>query len=259
MGILMLKLAGPLQSWGAESRFLERKTRHEPTKSGVVGLIASALGRRREEPIDDLATLPFAVRIDQAGRYERDYQTAHTRKYDQRSESWVFDKSLPLSNRYYLADAVFVAALEVPDVLLELYAEALLHPVFPLYLGRRSCSPSEKVLLGCHDGNDLLATLGCLEWQATRRGLIHGHASEEYVELEVVRDRIDSDGQAVLCDVVRDVPLSFSQEYRRYGLRAVVHDRVLVKNPHFQGNKAAPPSPHDPMALLEEVVSHVSD
>ena len=79
MSVLLLKLAGPLQSWGADSRFTERKTRHEPTKSGVIGLLAAALGRRRTEPVDDLASLCFGVRIDQPGYYECDFQTEHTR------------------------------------------------------------------------------------------------------------------------------------------------------------------------------------
>ena len=43
MAVLLLKLAGPLQSWGSSSRFTERGTEHEPTKSGVVGLLAAAL------------------------------------------------------------------------------------------------------------------------------------------------------------------------------------------------------------------------
>ena len=90
MSVLLLKLAGPLQSWGADSRFTERKTRHEPTKSGVIGLLAAALGRRRTEPVDDLASLRFGVRIDQPGHYECDFQTEHTRVWDKPSARWAF-------------------------------------------------------------------------------------------------------------------------------------------------------------------------
>lgn len=81
MTVLLLKLAGPLQSWGSGSRFTERGTQHEPTKSGVVGLLAAALGRRRTDPVDDLAALDFAVRIDQPGLLESDFQTEHKRKW----------------------------------------------------------------------------------------------------------------------------------------------------------------------------------
>ena len=67
MGTLLLRLAAPLQSWGEDSKFETRRTRREPTKSGVIGLLAAALGRRRDEPLDDLRGLRFAVRVDQEG------------------------------------------------------------------------------------------------------------------------------------------------------------------------------------------------
>ena len=47
MATLLLRLAAPLQAWGADSKFETRKTGREPTKSGVVGLLAAALGLRR--------------------------------------------------------------------------------------------------------------------------------------------------------------------------------------------------------------------
>ena len=49
MATLLLRLAAPLQAWGADSKFETRKTGREPTKSGVVGLLAAALGLRRDE------------------------------------------------------------------------------------------------------------------------------------------------------------------------------------------------------------------
>ena len=44
---LLLRLAGPMQSWGLESRFDQRDTGREPSKSGVLGLICAALGKPR--------------------------------------------------------------------------------------------------------------------------------------------------------------------------------------------------------------------
>ena len=44
MATLLLRLAAPLQAWGADSKFETRKTNREPTKSGVIGLLAAALG-----------------------------------------------------------------------------------------------------------------------------------------------------------------------------------------------------------------------
>ena len=65
MSVLLLQLAGPLQSWGDSSRFVRRETRNEPTKSGVIGMLASAQGRNREDSIEDLLGLSFGVRIEQ--------------------------------------------------------------------------------------------------------------------------------------------------------------------------------------------------
>ena len=44
MSVLLVRLAGPMQSWGSQSRFSHRDTEREPTKSGVVGLLSAALG-----------------------------------------------------------------------------------------------------------------------------------------------------------------------------------------------------------------------
>lgn len=250
MGTLLIKLAGPLQSWGCESRFTERKTRHEPTKSGIVGILAAALGRRREDSIEDLAALPLAVRIDQPGSYERDFQTAHTRKYDRSSGVWVFDKSLPLSQRYYLSDAVFVVGVEAPDERLDELAASLMHPAFPLYLGRRSCPPAEKLLIGAYAEASLMQAIGEHPWEASNRMLLRRHAEDETVACAVLRDVQPNDSKTLLRETVRDVPLSFSQEHRMYGWRTVVHEDIRVSNPHhlsFDNQN------HNPMAALEKM------
>src|SRR5437667_11339910 len=41
---LALQLDGPMQSWGFASRFTRRTTALFPTKSGIVGLLAAAMG-----------------------------------------------------------------------------------------------------------------------------------------------------------------------------------------------------------------------
>jgi CRISPR system Cascade subunit CasD len=142
---LLLRLQGPLQSWGTTSRFDERDTQLEPSKSGVLGLVCAALGRDREAPVDDLAQLRMGVRVDREGMPTRDYQTA----------TGVFVASgksdhhrTVVSPRYYLADAVFLVGLEGDDQkLLEEIDAALRAPHWPLSLGRKSCTPSMPVWL----------------------------------------------------------------------------------------------------------------
>lgn len=240
MGTLLLKLAGPLQSWGADSRFVERKTRHEPTKSGVVGLLASALGRRRTEGVDDLNACLFGVRVDQPGELERDFQTMHTAQGDGK-----------LSWRYYLADAVFVAGLEMPDERLGACADAIFRPAFPLYLGRRSCPPACKVLLGTLPGVRLMEALAGMPWQADarwRRTL--ERRGETPGSLTVYRDMLPGEAGAY-GDAVRDVPESFSPELRGYTWRTVVRDAVPLPSPAPQATAAS----HDPWAALQKEAS----
>ncbi len=144
MATLLMRLQGPMQSWGTTSRFDERDTQLEPSKSGVIGLLCAALGRDRAEPIDDLAALRMGVRIDREGVPMRDYQTATgvmaaTGKVD-------LNRTV-VSPRFYLADAVFLVGLEGDRPLLEMIDEALWRPVWPLALGRKSFVPSKPVPL----------------------------------------------------------------------------------------------------------------
>jgi CRISPR system Cascade subunit CasD len=126
-----------MQSWGTRSRFDYRDTWPYPTKSGVLGLLAAALGRDREADISDLAALRMGVRVDRRGVLRVDYQTARgVRTADLSTtrdvQSW----------RYYLSDAAFLAGLEGDRNLLEQAHRALLSPRFALYLGRKGYVPS---------------------------------------------------------------------------------------------------------------------
>lgn len=58
MATLLLRLAAPLQAWGADSKFETRKTAREPTKSGVIGLLAAALGLREQGLVEALQAEP---------------------------------------------------------------------------------------------------------------------------------------------------------------------------------------------------------
>ena len=143
MATLLLRLAGPMQSWGTTSRFDERDSQLEPSKSGVLGMLCAALGRDRSEPVDDLARLKMGVRVDREGRLMRDYQTAT----GVISAAGKVDLNRTvISPRYYLADAVFLVGLEGDDSgLLEQIRTALRAPHWPLALGRKSFPPGEPV------------------------------------------------------------------------------------------------------------------
>jgi CRISPR system Cascade subunit CasD len=227
---LVLRLAGPLQSWGARSRFVRRETEQAPTKSGVIGLLAAARGLRRTDDLTEFFGLRFGVRTDQPGRLVRDFQTAR---------SLDGTRIMPLSYRYYLADAVFLAVITGDEALLRGLDEAVRRPHFPLYLGRRSCPPAGKVSLGLRSAT-LADVLRNEPWQAARWHRRRVLTSP--VTVPMVRDA-EPDNRHT--ETVRDEPLSFDPRRREYGWRAVVREQVQLTHP----DPPAVPE-HDPYAVL---------
>ena len=151
MNTLLLRLAGPMQSWGTQSRFFTRDTGLEPSKSGVIGLLCAALGWGRETSLEELAGLRMGVRVDRAGVMKMDYQTTgggtlpDGSPYGVRRASDTRGETV-LSDRYYLADADFLVGLESDDAgLLHRIEEALQRPVWQIYLGRKAFVPSVPV------------------------------------------------------------------------------------------------------------------
>ena len=141
MGTLLLRFAAPLQAWGTESKYDIRKTDREPSKSGIVGFLAAALGRRRDESVEDLNALRVGVRADQEGEIIQDFHMVHKD-----------EKTSYLTRRYYLSDAIFVVGVESEDnAMLQQLEEAVKNPVFPLFLGRRSCPPCGQIVLGIRE------------------------------------------------------------------------------------------------------------
>lgn len=208
MNTLLLRLAGPMQSWGVQSRFTVRDTGLEPSKSGVVGLLCAALARRREEPVNDLAALTMGVRVDQEGVVQRDYHTAGKGGFLRASGQVERDKVV-VSSRYYLADARFLVGLESEDLeLLARLHSALRDPHWPLYLGRKAFVPGEPVWLpdGLRSGERLLDALRAYPW-------LGGDPHQRADELRVVMEHREGP------EVRPDQPLSFAE--RRFAPRRV--------------------------------------
>lgn len=218
MPTLLLRLAGPMQSWGTTSRFDQRDTGKEPSKSGVIGLIAAALGIYRELWNDDLkalAGLVMGVRHDRPGVLKRDYQTAQNVISADRSKI----HETAVTTRDYLADAVFLVGLEGADrSLLERAHAALRNPVWPLALGRKSYVPSEPIWLdnGIVDA-PLVDVFAGWPWIATPR-----RSENSPKELLVSLESQDGTGALRM-----DQPLSSFAE-RRFGARYVRSDWVSL-------------------------------
>ena len=225
MSTILLRLAAPLQSWGVESKFVYRSTGYEPSKSGVLGMIASAMGISRDDDValSRLAEMKFGVRVDQQGNLLDDYQTV------QAKQPYVV-------HRYYLEDAVFIAGIESNDEkLVNEIAYAMQHPRYPLFLGRRSCPPTLPVFLGIRSAT-LEAALNDEPWAASDK---MKEKSNDAV-LPVIMDADFTPG----CELRMDHPVSFSWKHRKHQYRSVSRDKQV----HV--SCASGSGEHDPMQEL---------
>ena len=234
MSTLLLRMSAPLQAWGYESKFETRRTSREPTKSGVIGLLASALGRSRDESVQDLNELSFGVRVDHEGELLHDY---HTVKLNE-SKTYV-------THRYYLSDAVFLVGLESDnEELLQKLNNAVLSPAFPLFLGRRSCPPTLPLSLGIRECS-LLEALQSEPWlisQYMQKKL----KNRSDFKLRIITDSDPKDSRAVR---QKDVAVSFDPRKRQYGYRPIVeHTPITMVNKNYEFTEYN--TEHDVMAEL---------
>lgn len=246
MSTLLIRLAGPMQSWGVQSRFTERDTCLEPSKSGVIGLLCAALGRGRWEEISDLAALGLGVRVDREGVLKMDFHTAGgTRRRSEgygvaRADGSGPSKDPVVSRRYYLADADFLVGLEseCEELLRELDA-ALACPVWPLYLGRKAFVPGGPLRLS-HQPPEMpgspeipgLVHLPLREALCRYPWLARSRREKPPLSLRLVLDAPFGS----TAEVRPDVPLSFTE--RRFTLRNVKTDfiplppELIQEDPH---------------------------
>jgi len=155
---LVLRLEGPLLSFGDVAVDELRPTLELPTTSMLTGLLANALGFDHREPERHerlQARLLFAARADHPGQLLRDYQTVRLNRNDrlwtthgraERRDGW----GTVQRERFYRADALITVVLillpgEDPPGLDTLRA-ALQRPERPLFLGRKGCPPARPLL-----------------------------------------------------------------------------------------------------------------
>lgn len=218
MSTLLLRLAAPMQSWGVDSKFDTRLTEREPTKSGVIGLLGAALGIRRDdaESLKELSALKFGVRVDKEGKLLHDFHTAHS------------EKSAYVTHRYYLCDAIFLCGIESGDEdFLKRCEYALKHPVYPLFLGRRSCPPNLPIVKGIRRSN--------LEDSLLNEPFDDNNSNASF---RIVIDAEKSDSGVA---IAKDIPVSFSSLKREFGYRKY-RENIITRDVQ---------TGHDPFAELE--------
>lgn len=221
---IYLRLAAPVQSWSAHKLVgTEVSTEPIPTRSGVLGLLAAALGAPIGEHPQWLSQVKLSVRVDDRGEVFDDIQVIssrigsevasrdplamryfevhkvsvskekkHSVKYldEQTGASWMVPvgKGNALVHRTYLGGSVFLVEVNAGDREEELLA-ALERPRFSPYLGRKSFAPTFPFVLGAGE-EGLLEALptygpgGKLEVHALKSRRSGWYVPEQRVEVE---------------------------------------------------------------------------
>lgn len=271
---LLLTLYAPLASWGDIAVGESRGSWDRPSRSAIFGLLGAALGVVREDQNahDALAKgYGVAVRVDAAGAPLSDYHTAKTvgeavvRKARPRTRAQLLAAGEPqtiLSRRAYRQDALATVAIWVRGdagdaarwTLAEL-AQALGHPAFVLYAGRKANAlggPSSPQVVSAATLRDALAQRPAIPSPrrdcdpavarvlvaTLERGIRSGRPWGREVSFDAIRPEVDgfSSGfeRMLRRDVRRDVPTHRA----RWQFTERVVEVALLKTDRFAGTTA---------------------
>ena len=156
MNIIAFDLVTPMVSWAVSGSSVV-PSMATPTWSAIVGMLGAALGIPRDDDklVGIAADYALAVRVEALGTKQYDYHTVQSPSAGKvkaarprtRAQELTLgteeDVNTSITRREYLHDAryrMFIVQLaQAPEFSAECIVEALRHPVYPLYVGRRSC------------------------------------------------------------------------------------------------------------------------
>lgn len=242
---MLLWLEAPMQSWGHESRFGRRESLNFPTKSGVMGLICCARGAGGEQKewlakwLDlDMQVETFLLKGGGCGdtlspQILRDFHMVGSGYNDK--DEWERllipkrndgGKSIgggaKITYRQYLQDVAFAVVMEMPshDVAADV-EKSLKAPVWDLFLGRKSCAPTEIIFQGIFEDVNKALSAGRMLAETKGRILTQRVLQGEH------------EGGNVL--IINDVPLQMG-ERKKYRDRYVTVQKLVgtggfTKNP----------------------------
>lgn len=173
---LLIRLEAPLIAFGGETIDNFGVIRDFPALSMITGLLANALGWRREE--DALHNrlqerLVMGARSERTGQRITDFQTAQLGAKDAgwtshgvpetRQGGAASYNSPHLRYRDYHADLTMLVALRLEPFdespILDELAEALDRPARPLFVGRKPCLPVGRLFAGWVEAENILQAL----------------------------------------------------------------------------------------------------
>jgi CRISPR system Cascade subunit CasD len=204
---LVLRLKGPMQSWGLRAKFDNRTTETMPTKSGIIGLVAAALGLDRSDSsgLAEISKLKLMTICVQEGTVMTDFHTVGAGHTDPEKCLRTVDGkgSIPrITRRQYLCDYEFLAVLDGAAGVIDRCSAAVRDSVYTLGLGRKCCFPSMPIHVGvCQDKKELVTCLQANKWKEGQR----------------VSCEVDKGGQ-----LEQDVPVSFRD--RKFTSRRISGD-----------------------------------
>ncbi|MBI2889990.1 MAG: type I-E CRISPR-associated protein Cas5/CasD [Nitrospirae bacterium] len=256
LSTVFLRLEGPLQAWGDNSKFVIRRTMEGPTKSGVLGLICCAMGLSRQaarERLPELNKLTMGARIDRPGTRWWDYHTVGAGIGMMTAAGGIKTgaQGTLITRREYLADASFLVALHGEATLIKKVADALTSPKWPIFLGRKSCPPSVPVWAKPRSGEtwtnpmtgpeDLKSMLALVPWHPRHEG-DERPASGELPCLIEWRAANEGDIAPSDAEVWYDAPFSFDPPVHHP--RLVAREQVPVQAGNaLQERTSVPPRP----------------
>lgn len=184
--VLVMYLDAPLQAWGASSRYQIRDTEAFPTKSGVIGMLAAALGIDKEDPEEEIQIVELSKLRFGARRLVRDTRTDSHRLTDFHTVGGGYDSSrnspdrlfitrkasgspsgTVITRRTYLTDAKFLVGLEGDPDILERCANAVRNPKWGIWFGRKACLPAAPLFPTLGDSFESAFTRMCEGMQAS--------------------------------------------------------------------------------------------
>ena len=229
--VLLMWLESPLQSWGCDSKFNVRCSLDFPTKSGILGLIACAmgLGGPQNHWLADMRQYPLTVLsfkrkgeslVGSSVSKLNDFQTIGTH-YDPKDpwEDLMIPKTVEgksavgggtkIINREYLLDACFGVLMLLPEEVAETVKNALILPHWDIYFGRKCCQPTDMIFRGLFSSTEDAEAAACS--LASEKG--------RYLDEKIVEGSFPDDGEILY---LRDVPLQFGQEKRYIGREVTI-------------------------------------
>ncbi len=155
-----MRLCGVMQAYSPSEKYIRhRRTESMPSKAAIYGMVEAAFGIDYNDFIAkrEIEKVYYIEKIIDNKDYCEildDYQIICVDGEGVPQADGKIKKggNFPEVFKEYLADADFTVKIGAADddKIYEL-AEALQHPVYPIYLGRYNCTPSMPVFVAVHD------------------------------------------------------------------------------------------------------------